>query len=361
MNCYLVSREILQQNIRQLKKQANGVPIWAVVKGDGYGLGVLPLAELLQEEGIDCFCVTEVREAERLRENGFHKAQLLMLRSLTDRKELHRLLDLQVICTVGSWETAELLDEIAAHRADIARVHLKIDTGMGRYGFLPEETPQVVELYEKYKHLAIEGIYTHFNNAAGDGELTRGEFASFQSVVAQIREAGLETGTVHCCNSAAFLKYPEMHLDAVRLGSAILGRLPFQTKLRPVGYALSRVECLRVLPKGHTTGYGGTWKAKRDTPVAIVPVGWYHGLQLGYRADLVRKKDSFRAAVQAFKCLLFPQKTTVEIRGKRCPIIGTIGMLHCAVDVSGIECACGDSVYLPIKPLNVKGMEIQFR
>ncbi len=360
MNRYLVSREVLQQNVRQLTKQAKGVPIWAVVKGDGYGLGVLSLAEALQEEGIDRFCVTEVREAELLRENGFDDAEILMLRSLTDRKELHRLLDLKVICTVGSRETAELLNELASQRSDVASVHLKIDTGMGRYGFLPEELPLLLELYEKYRHLAVEGIYTHFNNAAGDAELTKREFASFQNVVAQIREAGLETGTVHCCNSAAFLKYPEMHLDGVRLGSAILGRMPFSTRLRPVGSCLSQIECLRMFPKGHTTGYGGTWKAKKDTPVAIVPVGWYHGLQLGYRADPVRK-DSFRMALQALKCLLSPQKTTVEIKGKRCPIVGTIGMLHCAVDVSGVDCACGDSVILPIKPLNVKGMEIQFR
>lgn len=361
MNRYVVSRELLEQNIKQLKKQAGGVPIWAVIKGDGYGLGVLSLAEVLQEQGIDCFCVTEVKEAQILRENGFDTARILMLRSLTDRETVHRLLDLRVILTVGSLETAQLIDELAGQRSDVASVHLKIDTGMGRYGFLPSETQQVIELYGKYKHLAVEGIYTHFNNAAGDEALTRREFKAFQAVVAQIRAAGLETGTVHCCNSAAFLKYPEMHMDGVRLGSAVLGRMPFRTKLRPVGYAQSEIESLRVLPKGHTTGYGGTWKAKKDTPVAIVPVGWYHGLQLGYKADLCRPADCLRAAFLALKCLLCPQKTVVEIKGKKCPIIGTIGMLHCAVDVSGVDCACGDTVTLPIKPLNVKGMEIQFK
>ncbi len=361
MNRYVVSRELLEQNIKQLKKQADSVPIWAVVKGDGYGLGVLSFAEVLQEQEIDRFCVTEVREAQILRENGFETEQILMLRSLTDRETVHRLLDLKVILTVGSPETARLLDELAGQRSDVARVHLKIDTGMGRYGFLPSEIRQVIELYGKYKHLAVEGIYTHFNNAAGDETLTCQEFETFQAVVEQIRAAGLETGTVHCCNSAAFLKYPRMHMDGVRLGSAILGRMPFQTKLRPVGYAQSEIESLRILPKGHTTGYGGTWKAKKDTPVAIVPVGWYHGLQLGYRADLCRPSDSFRAASLALKSLLRPQRTMVEIKGKKCPIIGTIGMLHCAVDVSSVDCACGDAVTLPIKPLNVKGMEIQFK
>lgn len=361
MTRYVVSRELLEQNIKQLKKQAKDVPIWAVIKGDGYGLGALSLAEALREQGIDRFCVTEAKEAEILREHGFESAQILMLRSLTDRELIHRLLDLKVILTVGSLETAQLVNELAGQRSDVARVHLKIDTGMGRYGFLPSQVQQVIELYEKHKHLAVEGIYTHFNNAAGDEALTRQEFEVFQTVVAQIRGAGLETGTVHCCNSAAFFKYPEMHLDGVRLGSAVLGRMPFRTKLRPVGYAQSEIECLRLLPKGHTTGYGGTWKAKKDTPVAIVPVGWYHGLQLGYKADLARSVDCLRAAFLALKCLLRLQRTMVEIKGKKCPIIGTIGMLHCAVDVSGVNCACGDTVTLPIKPLNVKGMEVQFR
>ena len=140
MNTYVVKRDILAQNVRQLKKQAKGVPIWAVVKGDGYGLGVLPLAETLSEEGINRFCITDIREAEILRENGFDDAQILMLRAVSDRRELNRLLDLRVIVTVGSRETAQLLDRIAAERADVAQVHLKIDTGMGRFGFLPEQT-----------------------------------------------------------------------------------------------------------------------------------------------------------------------------------------------------------------------------
>lgn len=361
MNRYVVSRELLEQNVNYLKKLARGVPIWAVLKGNGYGLGVLPLAELLQEQGIDHFCITEVSEARTLRENGFESAQILMLRSLTDRETIHSLLDLGVIFTVGSEQTATLLNELAGQRSDVARVHLKIDTGMGRYGFLPSETERLCALYRNCRHLAVEGIYTHFNNAAGDEKLTRREFAEFQQVVAQLQAAGLETGTVHCCNSAAFLKYPEMHLNAVRLGSAILGRMPFRTKLRPVGVAQSQIECLRVLPKGHSTGYGGTWTAKKDTPIAIVPVGWYHGLLLGYQAQPQCAKDSLRAMLRAFRSLLHPQKTTVEIRGKRCPIVGTIGMLHCAVDVSGVECSCGDTVFLPIKPLNVKAMNICFR
>ena len=361
MTTYVVSREILENNIRQLKKQAGDVPIWAVVKGDGYGLGVLPLAEVLSEEGITRFCVTDIREAEILRDNNFTEEKILMLRSVSDRKEIDRLLDLRVILTVGSEETARLVDQIAAERADVAEVHLKIDTGMGRYGFLPEETERVIALYSQMKHLAISGVYTHFNCAFNNEALTRQEFAAFMGVVEAIRAAGQETGIVHCCNSAAFLKYPEMHCDGVRLGSALLGRMPFRTKLHPVGYALTAIDEIRTLPKGHTTGYSALWKAKKDTKIAILPVGWYHGFRVSCQPELGRKRDCLRAALSALKQLLRRKKATVEIGGKQCPVVGAVGMLHCAADVSQVDCKCGDPVTVQISPLHVKGMPVVFR
>ncbi len=361
MTTYVVSREILENNIRQLKKQAGDVPIWAVVKGDGYGLGVLPLAEVLSEEGITHFCVTDIREAEILRDNNFTEEKILMLRSVSDRRDINRLLDLKVVLTVGSEETARLVDQIAAERADVAEVHLKIDTGMGRYGFLPEETDRVIALYGEMKHLAISGVYTHFNCAFNSKALTRQEFAAFMGVVEAIRAAGQETGVVHCCNSAAFLKFPEMHCDGVRLGSALLGRMPFRTKLHPVGYALTEIDEIRTLPAGHTTGYSALWKAKKDTKIAILPIGWYHGFRVSCQPELGRARDCLRAALSALKQIVFRQKVTVEIGGKPCRVIGAVGMLHCAVDVSGVDCRRGDPVTVQISPLHVKGMPVVFR
>lgn len=361
MTTYQVSRETLANNIRLLKKQAGDVPIWAVVKGDGYGLGVLPLAEVLAEEGIDRFCVTEVREAEILRENGFADAQILMLRATSERSELQRLLDLRVILTVGSTQTAALIDRIAAERADIAAVHIKIDTGMGRFGFLPEETAQILALYRERKNLAICGMYTHFNCAFADDALTQREFDAFRQVVETVRAAGLETGTVHCCNSSAFWKHPEMHCDGVRLGSAILGRMPFRTKLRPVGFVQTQIDAVRTLPKGHSTGYGATWHAKKDTPIAIIPVGWYHGFRVSCQPTLSTRNACFRAALGNLKRMLRPERVTVEINGTPCPVVGAIGMLHCAVDVTGVACTVGDSVTLPLNPLHRNGIPVVFR
>lgn len=361
MSSYVVSRELLERNIKELKKRAGTVPIWAVIKGDGYGIGALPLAELLAGQGIDHFCVTELREAELLRENGFTEASILMLREIRDRDTLHCLLDQKVILTVGSWETAAIVNDIAAHRSDIAQIHLKIDTGMGRYGFLPAELEQVQALYREMKNLAVCGIYTHFNCAFNNETLTRQEFDVFMQVVTALHTAGLETGMVHCCNSSAFLKYPEMHLDGVRLGSALLGRMAFPCGLRPVGYVQTEVEAVRVLPAGHTTGYGALWKAKGDTKVAIIPVGWYHGFQVSCKPDLSRKRDCLRAALSGLKGILKRPAAYVLIKGKKCKVIGAIGMLHFAVDVSHMECRVGDLVELQISPLHIKGMPVTYK
>lgn len=361
MKAYVVENEAISHNIELLKKKAHGVPIWAVIKGNGYGIGALPLARHLAEHGIDHFCVTEVREAEALRENGFETAQILMLRSTSDSRELNRLMDLQVILTIGSEETAAAVNAIAAERADVAEVHLKIDTGMGRYGFLPSEMNRVIALYGEMKHIAISGIYTHFNCAFNDAKVTKHEFAEFMRVVEQIRAAGYETGTVHCCNSAAFLHFPEMHCDGVRLGSAILGRVAFRTKLKPVGYAEAQIEELRTLPKGHSTGYGAIWKAKEPTRVAIVPVGWYNGFEVSYQMGMPRFRDAVRTILSGVRGIILRSSALVEVNGYRCRVVGQVGMLHIAVDVRGIDCQVGDRVVLQIKPLHVKGMKIQYR
>lgn len=361
MTTYIVSRDILAENVRKLRKRAGSVPIWAVIKGDGYGLGALPLAEALRENGIDRFCVTEVREAELLRQNGFENEPILMLRETVQREELGRLLDAHVILTVGSTATAKCVNDIAATRADMAEVHLKIDTGMGRFGFLPEQIDEIIDLYRTMRCLTFGGIYTHFNCAFSDEAVTRREFAEFRGVIDRLHAAGLETGIVHCCNSAAFLRFPEMHCDAVRLGSALLGRMPFKTELQPIGYVQTQIEILRTLPTGHTTGYGALWRAKRDTPVAILPVGWYHGFNVSCKPDMSRAADCLRSGLSAVKQLLHRRRVTVEINGKRCPVVGAIGMLHVAVDVSGVPCKLGDPAVMQINPLHVKGIPVRFR
>ena len=217
MKAYVVENSCLSYNIELLKRKAGDAQIWAVVKGNGYGLGIVPLAQRLAEHGIDHFCVTEVREAELLRENGFDTAQILMLRSVENAEEINRLIDLRAILTVGSPEMAALVNEIAAQRADVAEVHVKIDTGMGRFGFLPEDVEGILRLYREEKHIAISGIYTHFDCAFNNEARTRAEFAAFQETVQKIRAAGYRHGAL-----LQFLGFPALSGDALRRGAARL-------------------------------------------------------------------------------------------------------------------------------------------
>ena len=363
MKAYIVEREAVRSNIRIVQKKAAKTPIWAVLKGNGYGLGLLELAALCRQEGIDRFAVTEPSEAKLLRENGYELEQILMLRSTTEREELEQLLDLNVICTVGSYEAAVALNGIADARGEVAEVHLKNDTGMGRYGFLPTELDKILSVYQYMKSLAVTGIYTHFHSAFCNEKQTYAQFQAFKDLTDQIITAGYETGERHCANSSALFKFESMRMDGVRVGSALLGRLSFRNDmgLTPVGWCEATVEELRWLPEGHTAGYGAAWKAKRPTRVAIVSVGNYHGFGVERGNDIFRFRDCLRGALSWVKAFLTRKSIYVTVNGQKCRVIGHIGMLHTAIDVTDIACALGDPVRLEINPLMAKGLEIVYR
>ena len=361
MKAYIVEKEALAANVEAVQTLAGSSVIWGVLKGNGYGIGLLPLARILRERGVTHFAVTELREAERLREE-FPDAPILMLRAVTDPAELGALLDLDVILAVGTTRTALLLDTLAAERGVTAKVHLCFDTGMGRYGFLPGETESALGVFG-LEHLAVCGTFTHFHSAFCSEKATRRQFALFTEILERIRAAGFDPGMAHCCNSSALFKYPQMKLDAVRVGSAFLGRLAFRTSpaLRKVGFAECCVEELRVLPKGQTVGYAAGWKAKEPTRVAVIGLGWYHGFTAERQNDLFRARDSLRAVAHHLKDLFFRRNIIVEVNGHKCRVLGHVGMVHAVVDVTGVECALGDRVTAQVNPLNVKGLRIHYR
>lgn len=362
MKAYVVERESLIHNIRTIKEYAGEKTVWGVLKGNGYGLGILPMAKLLSENGIDHFAVTELREAQSLRET-YPNAAILMLRSTADTEEINALLDLNVILTIGSYETAVTVNAIAGERSDVVEVHLNIDTGMGRYGFLPSESDKIISLYSYMKNLAISGIFTHFHSAFCNKGETKRQYQAFKSVVKAIQDAGFETGMVHCCNSAAFLNYPEMHEDAVRIGSAFLGRAYGAEKsgLKAVGYAECPIEELRWLPRGHSVGYGAGYIAANPVRTAVISVGYYNGFHAGREDDLFRIRDSIRGMFRHFKNIFLKRYIIVNVNGHKCRVLGHIGMVHAVIDVTDIECKIGDPVVVQINPLNVKGMKIVYK
>lgn len=360
MRTYIVEKDAVLYNLDRLLKKAGKVPVWAVLKANGYGLGIEPMAELCWQSGIRRFAVTELEEARLLRRK-YESAHILMLRPLMTEAELRLLLDLDVIATVQSVENAMVLNSMAAQKDMVADVHIKIDTGMGRYGFAPEDIEKILDVYRYHDNLSVSGIYTHFHSSFGRPKQTYRQAELLRDVVRGIEEAGIEPGLPHCCNSTAFLRFPDLAMGGVRLGSALLGRVHVKSGLRKVGICETVVEEVRWLREGQTTGYGAAWRAKKDTKVAVIPVGWYHGFNGEHGNDLFRFRDCLRRILGAVKDTLLGKRLYVNIGGKKCPVLGHVGMLHMVCDVTKAECKMGDKVTLEINPTQVRGMEIHFR
>ena len=361
MKAYVVDSAAVRSNLQILKERAGSAVLWAVLKGDGYGLGLVQMAAICREASVTHFAVTELSEVSRLRAGGFQDCDILMLRPTADADELTQLLNLGAILTVSSQNDAAVLNGVAEKLGMQAQVHIKIDTGMGRYGFLPEEMEKITPVYHYMDTIHVTGIYTHLHSAFCDKKATKAQIESFSRVLAALREAGIEPGMAHILNSSGVLHFSGAAMDAVRVGSALLGRVHGGHGLKRVGYCETQVEELKWLPKGHTTGYGAGWKAKRPTRVAILPVGWYNGFGCEMGNDLFRFRDCLRRIAASLRVMLFGKAYYVTINGKRCKVLGHIGMLHTAADVSGIQCSLGDMARVEINPLMQKGMDVEWR
>ena len=360
MKRYMVDKSALEHNIKLLLEKAKGKTLWGVIKGDGYGLGVVDMARMLSAHGIDHFAVTDVAEVRALREDGFENP-ILMMEGTCNASEVNELLDLKAILTIGSPEDAQVVNAQAQARATVAEAHLKIDTGMGRYGFLPTQMEEVHGLYAGCPNIAFTGIYTHFFNSS---ELapTQIQFDKFMAVVAELQAAGIETGMVHCCNSSAFLKYEHMHCDGARVGSALLGRVTVggNTGLKVVGDCQAELEEIRTIPAGHSVGYGAGWVAKRETRIAVLSIGYFNGFGVDRGFDLWRFQDCLRGVARYVKAFLKKKALYVTVNGKSCRVLGHVGMVNMVIDVTDCECALGDMAHVNINPLLVKGVEIVY-
>lgn len=360
MKAYIADRAALLHNLHVVQEKAAGTPVWAVLKGNGYGLGLEAMAGICREAGLVRLAVTEPADVCRLRQAGFSGEQILMLRPTAEPAELQVLLENDAVCTVGSAEDAQALSRMAAELHCTARVHIKVDTGMGRYGFLPADLTGMEEVYG-VPGLQVTGIFTHFHSAFCSEAATRAQFRQFLDVTDALRQAGFDPGERHCANSSALFRFDDMRLDGVRVGSAILGRLSFPTELQRVGYCEATVEQLHRIPQGQSTGYGAGWTARRDTQAAIVSVGYYHGFGVERGNDLFRFRDGVRGILHWIRAVLQKKTIRVTVAGQSCPVIGHIGMLHTAIDVTDIACSPGDTVVLDINPLLLKDMQVVFR
>lgn len=356
----IVDTAVIRRNAEILKSLSGKSEIWAVVKGDGYGLGLEAMAGLLYDCGIRRFAVSEPEEAERLIALRAGDIKILFLQTTSDAQETEKLLRLGVIFTVGTTEDADNLIRGAERLGLMAEAHIKLDTGMGRCGFLPSQISQILPLYTASDALRISGLYTHFSKPQSRRS-TNAQFKSFMRTAERIKRAGFDPGLLHCAGSEAFLRYPEMRCGAVRLGSAFLGRVSGGYGLRNAVSCVSSISELRTLPKGHGVGYGSAWKAPRDTRVALCGIGYYNGFGLERICGTLQLPVILRRLLGAIFALLRHDGLWIEVRGQRCPVLGRVGMMSCVIDVSGCDCAEGDEASADINPLMLKGFDIVFK
>ena len=361
MNKLEISKEDLKFNIASLKniinnskKDDNGnkLEVIAVVKGNAMGLGLTPFSKFLLDNGIRILAVANLEELVALREAKID-SEILMLTPTSNEKELKLLIENKATITIGSLEELEIAEKILEDHDLEINAHIKIDTGLGRYGFLSDNT-DILDCFEKAKRVHIKGMYTHFSKPI-DERWTRQQFNRFLDVVAGVKSSGYTPGILHVCATTAFLKYPEMHLNAVRLGSYFQGRvLVKDLALKKIGTYKTVVQEIKTVSKGYNISYSNAYKTRKETKIATIPTGYMNGLAKKKVRDSFSFKDNIISVLMEIKKIFKDNSFKVEINGKEYKIIGRIGMYHAEVDITGSDVKVGDEVIIKtISPLEI--------
>ncbi len=343
-----IVREIVERNNPQTK-------IIAVIKGNGYGLGLVEYAQFLADNGVEFFAVATVEEAVKLRENGITQ-DILMMSSTAVKEDVQALIENNIILTIGSKDAGETVDAVAQELNQKPRVHLKIDTGFGRYGFIYNKPQEMMHAINSWQNIQIEGAFSHFSIAFfGDGKESKQQYDRFLKCVQTLKDNNIEPEILHICNSSAFLRFPEMHLNAVRVGSALLGRLSIPNKwgFKKVGYLKANVAEIKTLPVGYNIGYSNSYTTKMETKIAIVPCGYADGFNVKVDRDMFRLIDKLRYIVRDIKDAFKKQQLYVTINEEKCKVLGRLGMFHVSVDVTGKSVKVSDEVRLEVSPMLV--------
>ncbi len=348
----IVQKQDIIDNYRLLKEHC-GVPLIPVLKANGYGLGAQGLFAILKEEGCSLVAVSRPEEALPLCGQG---VEVLILSCGSGDGYIQTLLEKDLTCAVGDLAFATALSQAAQAAGKKARVHIKIDTGMGRFGFLPEQVEEIAAVFG-LEGLEVAGIFSHCYAAfLGDGS-AKGQLARFNELMDQLKEKGIPLPMRHIANSCAAIKGGDFTLDGVRIGSVLTGRLPIPSglPLKRAGRLEAEVLSVRTLPAGSNIGYGAVYKLKKETKVAVVAIGSADGFYQSERRDLFRLLDICRYLFHDLKLLLKKPVVYGEIDGKRVPMIGRPATTHSFFDVSGVEDALGKKMILNVPPLQVDG------
>ena len=325
-----INLDAIANNVKNIKKLiGEKKELMSVVKGNAYGHDILEVSSVVLNNGATRLAVARLEEGIFLRKTGITVPILVL--GLTLKQQAELLVSYNITPTVSEYEMIEKLSESAFKEDKIAKVHLKVDTGMGRIGISPNHVLDFIKKVKVLKNVEIEGIFTHFSVAdEKDKTYTEKQFRKFMEVLTVLEKEEIKIPIKHVGNSATLLDLPHMWLDLVRPGISIYGLYPSRevqktVKLIPAHTFKTRIVFLKELPVGECISYGRTYTTKKKrTVVASLPVGYADGYNR-----------------------LLSNKGQALVRGKRVSVIGRVCMDQTMIDVTGLpQVEIGDEVVL---------------
>ncbi len=326
-----INLDNLAHNLKEVRRLVGEkVIITSVIKADGYGHGAAAIAETLSHNGSDRFAVATLSEAIELRKSGIEEEILIL--GYTPRYQYRLIVENDITQTIYTIEDAKTISEVGKHLSKTAKIHLKLDTGMGRLGFLPkpDSIKDIVNIF-KLSNLYVEGIFSHFAKAdEANKESAMVQFERFNWVIKELEKEGIEVPIKHIANSAAIIDLPECHLDMVRAGIMLYGLYPsdqvkkYNVNLKPVMTLKAAISNVKTVESGEGISYGHNFITNNTTKIATLPIGYADGFTR-----------------------LLNHKAEVSIQGERVPVVGNICMDQCMVNVSSLkDVKIGDEVVL---------------
>lgn len=326
-----IDLDALAHNMKEIRRLARKDSlVTAVIKADGYGHGAKKIAQTLLDNGADRFAIAVLDEGIELRRAGF-KVPILIL-GYTDGERAEEIISNELEQAVYSWELAEAISKEAVKQGKIAKIHIKIDSGMGRIGLQPNnDAVQLIKKISQLPNIAIEGIFTHFAVAdATDKTYTKGQYEKFSWICKELDKENVKINVRHCANSATIIDLPDMHFNMVRAGIILYGLEPSdevmldRIELRQAMSLKVRITHVKEIEAGQSVSYGRKFIADKKTKIASLPIGYADG----YTRMLSGKAEAL-------------------VKGKRVPVVGRICMDQCMIDITDIDdVKVGDEVVL---------------
>lgn len=313
--------DALLHNIKALKTCCeDNVKFCAVVKANAYGHGICEVVDILRDAGVDFFAIASIYEAFHIVEK-IDTQQILVLEPLHSgltAEAITQCAQLGIQCTISSRQSARYVSSVLTEQQTKLKVHINVDTGMGRCGVETQQARALVEFVYNSPLMELAGIYTHFATAdKKDLSFAREQLDSFKETLKNLNGLIDNSVVVHAANSPATIRLPESHFDMVRCGIGIYGystlEKPIPLELKPALKFEAPIVHISTIEKGRTVSYGRTFAAEKKTKIAVLPIGYSDGF-----------------------CRFFSNNATVLVNNKSAPIIGRVTMNQIVIDVTDI-------------------------